>query len=125
MKENAKNNQVVRWLGLLGTAFLLGGISFSLWKLPVQIAAPVFYMHYVPAVNGHPAAYCILAWFLIGGYKTALIRAWDRNEERFDSIRYDFMSLFLVPFVPLLRFKSSWYKLPSIEDMNSKDNKQN
>jgi len=84
-----------------------------MWKLPLHIVAPEYYARYLVPANGHPAAYLLVAWFFVGGYKTAILMAWDRNEAYFKTLSYQFKVWILVPLAPLLRFKSNWYKLPT------------
>lgn len=113
-------NNAMRWLGLLGFSVFLGGFSFIVWRIPVQILNPEVFEYYLVPANGHVFANLILSWFMIGGYKTSLIMIWDRNEAYFQSIAYRVQAITFVPFAPITKFNSSWFKLPSVDDLSNK-----
>jgi hypothetical protein len=120
MKNNATIVEVIRRIALFGFSVFLGSFSLIMWKLPFQIIAPDFYENYLVPANGHLISYFLISWFLVGGYKTALLMAWDRNEAYFWSLSYQLRALLLAPLAPIVRFKSSWYKLPTLNHMRNK-----
>jgi hypothetical protein len=115
-----QKGELIRILVFLGFSIFLGGLSLIIWKIPFQIAIPVFHEIYLVPANGHLFSWLVVAWFLLGGYKTAIIMSWDKNEEYFQSLSYRLKALAFVPVAPITKFKSTWYKLPSVEYMNDK-----
>lgn len=112
-----KNSETFRWICLLAFSFLIAGLSLLMWKLPLQLAAPNFYEMYLVPANGHFFSYILVSWFMVGGYKTALLMLWDSNEEYFTSFKYRLKALIFVPFAPITKFKSNWYKMPSVDKL--------
>jgi hypothetical protein len=98
----------------------LGGMAWIAWRLPIQMIAHDIYEIYLVPANGNWTAYFALAWFMLGGYKTALIMAWDRNEAYFRSVKYMLKCWLLVPIAPFIHFRTRWYQLPPIEYFNGK-----
>jgi hypothetical protein len=90
------------------------------WRLPVQIIAPDIYETFLVPANGHWVAYLGWSWFMLGGYKTALMMAWDRNEAYFSSVKYMLKCWLVVPIAPFIFFQRTWCQLPPIEYFNSK-----
>ncbi|AIW22629.1 hypothetical protein IX92_26575 (plasmid) [Vibrio coralliilyticus] len=107
----------IRYMSLVLFGLILGGTSWIWWRLPIQIVAPDIYNDYLVPENGSVSSIISFLWFFHGGYKAALIMAWDRNEVYFSSFRYRAKTFVLVPLLPILGWKHSWWKLPSVENM--------
>ncbi|HCJ7273328.1 TPA: hypothetical protein NVH30_002966 [Vibrio cholerae] len=110
----------MRYIALVLFGAIVGGFSWVAWRLPVQIIDPDIYSDYLVPANGSVVSNLTLFWFFLGGYKTALIMAWDKNESYFTSTAYRVKAFILVPLTPILSWKQAWWKLPSTEYMNNK-----
>ncbi len=111
---------MIRYIALILFGLFLGGMSWIAWRLPFQMVAPELYASYLVPENGSVTATLGLLWFAIGGYKTALIMTWDRSEAFHMSLLYKTKAFFLVPFVSVVSWKSTWWKLPTTDYMQSK-----
>ena len=111
---------IVRYIALLGFTLIIAGLSLLIYKLPFQILFQEFHDTYLVIANGKLSGYLIGPWFLIGGYRTTLIMLWDKNEAYFNSLSYRAKAFLLVPLSMFYRFDISWYKIPTIEYLNSK-----
>lgn len=110
----------MRYIALVLFGCMVGGFSWVAWRLPVQIMAPDIYTAYLVPANGSVVSILTLLWFFLGGYKTALIMAWDKNESYLSSTAYRAKAFILVPLTPFFSWNRTWWKLPSIEYMNNK-----
>lgn len=102
---------IARYLALIAFSLVLAGLSFSAWQIPFQILAPSFYESQVAFDASKLTPILLRGWFILGGYKTALIMFRDRNEAYFTSVSYMLKSWLLVPLIPIINFRSGWYKL--------------
>lgn len=112
---------LVRYLALLGFIIIISGFSLIIYMLPFQILFPEFHDTYLVIAKGHLSAYLMASWFLIGGYRTSLIMLWDKNEAYFNSLSYRVKAVLFVPLSMFYRFDISWYKIPTLEYLNSKN----
>ena len=112
---------IVRYIALLGFTLIIAGLSVVIYKLPFQILFQEFHDTYLAITKGELSGYLIGSWFLIGGYRTSLIMLWDRNEAYFNSFSYRVKTVLFVPISMFYRFDISWYKIPTIEYLNSKN----
>lgn len=88
-------------------SMIIGGFSLIAWRTLILLIIPSFEVYLIPA-HGSPIAYAFLAWFLLGGYRAAIILAWDRHENYFGSPAYTLKTWIIIPFTLFVHAGRSW-----------------
>ena len=97
---------------LLGSVFIMfsiiiGCFSLIIWRTPILLIMPSLEVYLIPEY-GSPIAYGLVAWFLLGGYRTAIVLAWDRHESYFGSPVYILKTSVLVLFAFFIQTNRPW-----------------
>ena len=90
-------SNLIRSIAFILFSIILGGISLILWRELALLLMPSLNVYLIP-IHGSPIAFGLVSWFLIGGYTTAMMMAWDESESYHRSFKYMIKAWILVPF---------------------------